>query len=386
MRIVLYTNILTPYRKYFFDELSKKCEENNISFNVLVMAETEPNRNWKYDDLKTNYTILLENKSYTFGDIYIHYNPNLKDVINTLNPTHVICAGSYLCPGVNTILNMSKKLNYETFFWSESHLYEEKNNSKLKNIVREFIRNYIYKKFDGFWYAGKLSLDFIEKYASKNFKKIFVPNLVNNEVFDYHKISNMQREKISEYYNISKEKITFFCPARLTTVKGIDLFLKCIKNYDKKDKFQFLLAGDGELRNDIERISKNSNIDVSILNYLSQEEVAQLYCVVDFFLMPSLSDPNPLTCIEALWSGLPLLVSNHVGNYPEVVKEDKNGFVFNYDKRDELYNILDSILLKNEEWYKEAKEYSYNLACHSYNASDVALEIINKPNDEMNKI
>lgn len=102
--------------------------------------------------------------------------------------------------------------------------------------------------------------------------------------------------------------------------------------------------------------------------------------------MPSLSDPNPLTCIEALWSGLPLLVSNHVGNYPEVVKEDKNGFVFNYDKRDELYNILDSILLKNEEWYKEAKEYSYNLACHNYNASDVALKIINKPNDEMNKI
>lgn len=146
------------------------------------------------------------------------------------------------------------------------------------------------------------------------------------------------------------------------------------------------MAGDGELRNDIEKISKNSNIDVSILNYLSQEEVAQLYCVVDFFLMPSLSDPNPLTCIEALWSGLPLLVSNHVGNYPEVVKEDKNGFVFNYDKRDELYNILDSILLKNEEWYKEAKEYSYNLACHNYNASDVALEIINKPNDEMNKI
>lgn len=186
----------------------------------------------------------------------------------------------------------------------------------------------------------------------------------------------MQREKISEYYNISKEKITFFCPARLTTVKGIDLFLKCIKNYDKKDKFQFLLAGDGELRNDIERISKNSNIDVSILNYLSQEEVAQLYCVVDFFLMPSLSDPNPLTCIEALWSGLPLLVSNHVGNYPEVVKEDKNGFVFNYDKRDELYNILDSILLKNEEWYKEAKEISYRTASENYQAENVSIKIV----------
>lgn len=378
MRIVVYTNILTPYRKYFFDILNQKCQEKGIFFKVLLMTETEPNRNWKYDDLKTNYTILLKNKSYNFNGIYIHYNPNLKEVIKDLNPTHVVCAGSYLCPGVNTILNMKKKYNFETYFWSESHLLEEKNNSKIKIAIRENIRNYIYKKFDGFWYAGKLSLDFIEKYANKKFKKIFVPNLVDNEIFDYHKVDDGLKQEVSIQYKISKEKITFICPARLTHVKGIDLFFKCIKEYDKKNKFQFLLAGDGELRNDIEQISNKYNLDVSILGYLDQEEVSKLYCVSNFFLMPSLSDPNPLTCIEALWSGLPLLVSQHVGNYPEIIKNKKNGFVFDYNKKEEFYDILDNIVSLNNEWYKEAKSISYEIAKKNYDIESVVINIINK--------
>lgn len=378
MRIVVYTNILTPYRKYFFDILNKKCQEKGVFFKVLLMTKTEPNRNWKYDDLKTDYTILLKNKSYNFNGIYIHYNPNLKEVIKDLNPTHVVCAGSYLCPGVNTILNMKKKYNFETYFWSESHLLEEKNNSKIKITIRENIRNYIYKKFDGFWYAGKLSLDFIEKYANKKFKKIFVPNLVDNKIFDYHKVDDSLKQEVSIQYKVSKEKITFICPARLTHVKGIDLFFKCIKEYDKKNKFQFLLAGDGELRNDIEQISNKYNLDVSILGYLDQEEVSKLYCVSNFFLMPSLSDPNPLTCIEALWSGLPLLVSQHVGNYPEIIKNKKNGFVFDYNKKEEFYDILDNIVSLNNEWYKEAKSISYEIAKKNYDIESVVINIINK--------
>ena len=53
MRIVLYTNILTPYRKYFFDTLFEQCRQKNIQFTVLVMAETESNRLWRYEEYQS---------------------------------------------------------------------------------------------------------------------------------------------------------------------------------------------------------------------------------------------------------------------------------------------------------------------------------------------
>ena len=40
-------------------------------------------------------------------------------------------------------------------------------------------------------------------------------------------------------------------------------------------------------------------------------------------ILPSLSDPNPLSCIEACWSANPLIVSEHVGNNPEIITEGR---------------------------------------------------------------
>jgi glycosyltransferase involved in cell wall biosynthesis len=53
-----------------------------------------------------------------------------------------------------------------------------------------------------------------------------------------------------------------------------------------------------------------------------------LYAQADGFCLPSLSDPNPLSVIEALWAGLPLLLSTKVGNHPECLEQGKNGFAF----------------------------------------------------------
>ena len=377
MRIIIYTNILTPYRKYFFDMFYNICKEKNIFFKVFVMADTEKDRNWKYNDLKASYTKLLKNINFEYKNIYIHYNPDLKKNLNELKPTHVICAGSYLCPGIKKILNLKDKYNYEAFFWSESHLKEERQYSVIKRLVRTFIRNYIYKKFDGFWYAGELSLEFINKYANAKSSKIFVPNLVDNRVFDYHNFSDDVKEKTIKKYKLeNRKKITLICPARLIRVKGIDKFINLIKNQQFKNKITILIPGDGELREEVSNEAKKYNIDIRLLGFLYQKEIAKLYVISDFFLMPSISDANPLTCIEALWAGLPLIVSEHVGNYKEVVNETINGFVFNYNDSSKINSIFFKILNWTMDDYRKAKDFSYNLATKKYLAQEVIENIL----------
>jgi len=63
-----------------------------------------------------------------------------------------------------------------------------------------------------------------------------------------------------------------------------------------------------------------------------------LYHAASLFLLASTHDPNPLWIVEALHSGLPLLVSRRIGNFAEALKEGVNGWAF--DPADSATAIL----------------------------------------------
>ena len=136
MKILLYTNILTPYRKYLYDMMAEQCRQKEIDFTVLVMADTENNRPWTYAQYAGDYTELLDGRTLSHGETYIHINPSLKRKLKEEKPDIVIASGSYLCPGTWTIAKLKKELGYKTLFWSESHQGEKRNFSGLKMKIR----------------------------------------------------------------------------------------------------------------------------------------------------------------------------------------------------------------------------------------------------------
>jgi len=140
MRIVLLTNILTPYRIFFFDRLEGECRKRKIQFTVIVMAETEPGRDWEYSQYQRNYTVLLKGKSIVVQNIILHFNTGLKKIYQEIKPNIVVCAGSYLYPSLWETLRLKRKFHYKVLYWSESHLNERRNYSRLKYHVREQIR------------------------------------------------------------------------------------------------------------------------------------------------------------------------------------------------------------------------------------------------------
>ena len=52
-------------------------------------------------------------------------------------------------------------------------------------------------------------------------------------------------------------------------------------------------------------------------------------------------DPNPLSVIEALWAGLPLILSNRVGNQHEALVIGKNGWLFDQQSGDAVREVLE---------------------------------------------
>lgn len=377
MNIAVYTNILTPYRTYFYNTMYQECKAQGDNFYVILMADTEPNRNWKYEEYKTEYTILLNHKTLSIGETYIHFNNNLEKVLKELDLDVLVCAGSYLCPGVWKSLSLRKKFGYKTYFWSESHLNEERNYSGINVKIREFIRKAIYKKFDGFWYAGELSRQFITTYCNPSADMVFLPNLVEEEKYKLAaNISEEEREVLRKKYNVAKENTVLICPARLSPVKGIDKFIPILAKVKNKSKVTFLVAGDGELKDKLASMADEEKIDVRLLGFQNQDSIIELYSIADIFVLPSLSDPNPLTCIEALWAGLPLFISEHCGNYPEVVSQGNNGYVFSYCDTNNAVSRLNALIDSDKEWFLNAKRVSNQLSYDKFNSKNTVKRVI----------
>ncbi|MEH7249100.1 glycosyltransferase family 4 protein, partial [Neobacillus niacini] len=366
MKIALITNILTPYRSFFYEKLNNYLVSQNIDFKVFVMAETESNRNWKYDEYKTSFTELMGYINLGKKDFYI--NKRIKKSFVSFSPDLVVAAGGYHLPTIWRLLSLKKKVKFKLLFWSESNLVKKENLKGMKITLRENLRKITYQNFDGFWYSGKLSKEFIEKYTAPDKEMYFLPNLVDNNL--YSSVPNTNKENLDEImtnYNLSRTKRIFLCPARLSKQKGILEFLSLFKQCGNAEDATILLAGNGELKDKINNvIEENKQLDIRLLGFKTQNEMLKLYAVSDFFLLPSVEDPNPLTCIEALWCGLPLLITEHVGNYPEVLIQEKNGFLINYKNTENAIRQIEKAIASDQEWLNSAKLTSKQIANNLY--------------------
>jgi glycosyltransferase involved in cell wall biosynthesis len=112
-------------------------------------------------------------------------------------------------------------------------------------------------------------------------------------------------------------------------VKGLVEFINQIpENF--ADNNVWLIAGDGSLQNTLEEtiVRKGLGQAVRLLGYVNHNKMPELYAAADIFLLPSLTDPNPLSAIEAAFAGLPLLISTRLGNFPELLQQGITGWGF----------------------------------------------------------
>lgn len=380
MNITILTNILTPYRIYFFDLLQAELASQGGSLTVLAMVEAEPDRRWSYAEYARGYTHLLEGKTLSVVGTFLHVTKGLEAMLSSSSPDCIVCAGSYLCPPVWQALRYGKSHGCPVYFWSESHLRECKGRSSMAVALREKIRRYIYPRFSGFWVAGRFSTEFVDVYAPANRPRILMPNLVDSSFFGHEEGSWQKAADLLDDAVIKEcsSRRVFFAPARLVEEKGICEFIKLLGSCEHKDRCVFLIAGEGHLRQAITETACEYGVRVHLLGQKNAEEIRQLYSIADCFVLPSLSDPNPLSCVEASWAGLPLLLSCHVGNYPELIDAGNNGYVFSYENKSEAVKLIDRLLTCDQEWLDRAGRRSRELAKATYDPETNARRIVNE--------
>jgi glycosyltransferase involved in cell wall biosynthesis len=148
------------------------------------------------------------------------------------------------------------------------------------------------------------------------------------------------REEMRRYLGIPPDRFAVGWVGRMTAVKRTDDVLDGFKRLQERGIGATLcLVGDGPDRPALERRAHELGImrDTLFLGY--QEEVAPLYAAFDALVLPSGNEGTPVSVIEALAAGTPV-VATRVGGVPDVVRDGEDGFLVEPGASDELADRL----------------------------------------------
>ena len=169
---------------------------------------------------------------------------------------------------------------------------------------------------------------------------------------------DLKKFKFSERMKQPGEPIKILTIGRLIEKKGHVYAIRAIAKVVKKYRnIEYLIAGDGPLRNKLEGLVQELGIEkhVKFSGAIEQNEVLKLYQQAHIFVLPSITTSNgdqegiPVVLMEAQATGLPVISTYHTG-IPEVIVEGKSGFLVPEKDVDALAERLEYPIEHPELW------------------------------------
>lgn len=95
----------------------------------------------------------------------------------------------------------------------------------------------------------------------------------------------------------------------------------------QRQQAQLILAGDGEVEQLRQQVAELDLADqISVLGWVSAEQRDQLLQGADAFVLPSYNEALPMSLLEAMGWGLPV-ITTPVGGIPELIQSKQNGLL-----------------------------------------------------------
>lgn len=145
-----------------------------------------------------------------------------------------------------------------------------------------------------------------------------------------------------------RQQILFI--ARLAELKGIaDLIEAIEKISDQYTNLKLSIIGDGPERKRFEALVKKKELEsiIEFKGYLSQSEVASHLSNSDVLVLPSYAEGVPVTLMEALGSGVPV-IATQVGGVSELVEDQINGIIIRPGDTNQLAEALKTLIYNPE--------------------------------------
>lgn len=231
-------------------------------------------------------------------------------------------------------LNLSKLFNKKVVFHIHGggfmKFYDESSKRSKNTIINTLVKSDRVIALSSRW---KADFDYI---CNNRAKVDIIYNPVDLKSFNQSKLDN--------------KNILFM--GRLDKRKGIyDLLEVVPKLLEKHKDMKLFIGGDGEEIDEVKKIIESNNLsnNVEVLGWISGEQKKKLFEISSIYVLPSYFEGLPVSILEAMASGLPI-VSTNIAGIPEEVDHNLNGYLIDPGNKSLLYkylcNLLDDEMLR----------------------------------------
>lgn len=169
---------------------------------------------------------------------------------------------------------------------------------------------------------------------------------------DVDKFKNTVVDRVAkrQELGIPEDAFLLLSVGELNENKNHQIVIKAIAELNDNN-IHYAIAGDGPLKYYLEKLAVELGVEnrLHLLGY--RTDVAELYKTADVFCFPSYREGLPVSVMEAMASGLPLICSNNRGTREFIVNEE-NGLMFELENCICITNFILE-LLKNIERRKD---------------------------------
>lgn len=354
----LEVHVFTPYKGIDKEKILKQFDERiNIHFigkskdDFIYNSFFQWNLFWqfpKYQE-KYNFDIIHSVNLVHMPDIFLKFRAVNSKFLVTAHTTIEGQVSGFLKSNKN-FFRMAPSEKGSLLFYPYIKLLQNLYLKKTKNMIT--VSNKFKEMFIKNGYSGRLKA---------------IHNGIDFNYFDYKKVTLTQGYK--KFPQLKNKKLVLFA-GRLITQKGIKLFLRLVKEFEKSE-YYFVIAGKGDLVN-LNNLIKKYNINkekIIFLGFLDTNDLRYVYRLSDIFVLPSYYENLPISLLEAM-SMKCACIATDVGAVDEIINKN-NGILI---QSGDFNSLKDSFkrLINNPKERNSLSRNGHNFVLNNFSDKDMA--------------
>lgn len=190
--------------------------------------------------------------------------------------------------------------------------------------------------------AGSLARDSMITHGAQRDRIHVFANTVDVELFASRRRElEPARQALREALGLEPDDVAVLSVARLVPEKGLDTLVRAAAA--TAAPIVLVLAGEGPERERLDELAQALGVRLVFAGDVDWRRIHELYAVADAFALLSRHEPWGVVVNEAAASGLPLVLSEHVGAAPDLLHDAENGFLVPVDDVAAAATALDTL-------------------------------------------